>query len=419
MKKITALFVFISCFLASFAQTRSKVNGKWEYVDVIFDSAMRPPVDTTSSAPIWSIAVKNGIQYLKQADGYWHKSGTVNTLDSVLSANSTRVTSDKSNSFSDHTWTLDSAAVQLTHPNEISQLSSDQLKFELTDVSSGYEPVYITPISSESSQVPWLISRRYVDQNPQPGNEVVNIGFNLSPAATRINSSAEAMGWSMESNYRPSSVRLWEWHQFFVKLDNTQIRLSSYTINTGTNDIDYYMTVNRFYLKDPGLGGFTPYLLDGLGTDNISQVFGRSSGVVNQWQYSSQGVTLNMNESGAGTGFRVLNVDQFQFGNSNQFAIVDGAGTFVNSNSGNIPMRFVYTGTNFTDVIQNSVGGLDLSPSGHFVRLIDAYIQTGDPGSGVANWKMGTVISSSVTLDTTKYVEVNIGGTVVKLAVVN
>lgn len=44
-----------------------------------------------------------------------------------------------------------------------------------------------------------------------------------------------------------------------------------------------------------------------------------------------------------------------------------------------------------------------------------AGLKTGDPGLGAGTWKLGTVQSGAVTLDTANYVEVDIGGTVVKL----
>ena len=49
----------------------------------------------------------------------------------------------------------------------------------------------------------------------------------------------------------------------------------------------------------------------------------------------------------------------------------------------------------------------------------DGAITTGDPGAGTAGWKLGTkVTGATVSLVTTNYVEVNIGGSIVKLAIV-
>lgn len=42
-------------------------------------------------------------------------------------------------------------------------------------------------------------------------------------------------------------------------------------------------------------------------------------------------------------------------------------------------------------------------------------IETGDPGLGAGTWKLGTVQAGAVALDAANYVEVDIGGTVVKL----
>jgi hypothetical protein len=47
-------------------------------------------------------------------------------------------------------------------------------------------------------------------------------------------------------------------------------------------------------------------------------------------------------------------------------------------------------------------------------------LKTGDPGSGVGTWKLGTAVTTSgLVLNTTTYVEVSIGGTVYRLAVVD
>lgn len=44
-----------------------------------------------------------------------------------------------------------------------------------------------------------------------------------------------------------------------------------------------------------------------------------------------------------------------------------------------------------------------------------AGLKTGNPGAGAGTWKLGTVQAGAVTLDTANYVEVDIGGSVVKL----
>lgn len=53
----------------------------------------------------------------------------------------------------------------------------------------------------------------------------------------------------------------------------------------------------------------------------------------------------------------------------------------------------------------------------HDVTFFNA-IKTGDPGTGAAKWKLGTVVAGAVALDAANYVEVNIAGTIVKLGIV-
>lgn len=46
-------------------------------------------------------------------------------------------------------------------------------------------------------------------------------------------------------------------------------------------------------------------------------------------------------------------------------------------------------------------------------------IKTGDPGLGAGTWKLGVVVAAASALDATRYVQVSIGGVVVKLAVIS
>lgn len=84
-----------------------------------------------------------------------------------------------------------------------------------------------------------------------------------------------------------------------------------------------------------------------------------------------------------------------------------------------------YSGHNLNGSFTNLViiGQSSVSPAtGTHDQVIlgdDMSFKTGSPGSGASPWKLGTVISNAtVTLVTTNYVEVSIGGTVVKLAIV-
>jgi hypothetical protein len=75
------------------------------------------------------------------------------------------------------------------------------------------------------------------------------------------------------------------------------------------------------------------------------------------------------------------------FGNNSQMQIVDASEGFAFSS------------------ISGALFGI--SPSG---------IETMDPGSGIGTWKLGNVIAAASVVDVTQYVEVNINGSLVKLA---
>ena len=67
--------------------------------------------------------------------------------------------------------------------------------------------------------------------------------------------------------------------------------------------------------------------------------------------------------------------------------------------------------------VRNSTGAINLL-SGNAV--FSGTLATADPGSGSGSWKLGVAVTTSgLTLSTTTYVEVSIGGTVYRLAVVD
>ncbi len=74
--------------------------------------------------------------------------------------------------------------------------------------------------------------------------------------------------------------------------------------------------------------------------------------------------------------------------------------------------------TNYGAYIENNVGIGIATPTEKL--HVNGNIKTGDPGSGAGSWKLGTAVTTSgLTLNTTTYVEVSIGGTVYRLAVVD
>lgn len=91
----------------------------------------------------------------------------------------------------------------------------------------------------------------------------------------------------------------------------------------------------------------------------------------------------------------------------------------VNINSGQMRVGGIGGSGHYVSFYANGAerGLIDVSGAAPFWNF-KTPIQTSDPGSGVAKWMLGRVIADTVALDTTQYVEVNIGGAVVKLAVV-
>jgi hypothetical protein len=88
-------------------------------------------------------------------------------------------------------------------------------------------------------------------------NEVMHFGWNMGSGGGPANTAIPAIGESWESNYTPVGQRLVEKHEFYITPSTfttapaQQIRLSSYTINSITGNIDFYKTVSRFYIKRP------------------------------------------------------------------------------------------------------------------------------------------------------------------------
>jgi len=84
--------------------------------------------------------------------------------------------------------------------------------------------------------------------------------------------------------------------------------------------------------------------------------------------------------------------------------------------SSNISGSIIYSESGELKV-RNSAGAINLL-SGNAV--FSGTLATADPGSGSGSWKLGTAVTTSgLTLNTTTYVEISIGGTVYRLAVVD
>jgi hypothetical protein len=107
-------------------------------------------------------------------------------------------------------------------------------------------------------------------------NEVMTMGWNLSAGGGLADAGVgEAIGLSFESNYDPDGddSNPWvEYHTFYVTSTGTQVRLDSFTINPDVEDIDYYMSVDRFYLKNGNR------MINGLSSDDYFAVAHQAGG---------------------------------------------------------------------------------------------------------------------------------------------
>jgi len=100
----------------------------------------------------------------------------------------------------------------------------------------------------------WFVNQ--MATNTPPGtiwNEVRQEGWNLAPGGSLANPALGfAIGYSHESNYDPdgdNNNAYGEIHKFYVTSAGLQVRLESYTINPGAENIDYYHTVDAFTIK--------------------------------------------------------------------------------------------------------------------------------------------------------------------------
>jgi hypothetical protein len=123
----------------------------------------------------------------------------------------------------------------------------------------------IKPIEDSSIHNDWNIVRSTYEQTggvdtTVAHNESVMFGFNTNGQGGINDVGNPALYTSMEDNYLPNWNTRWvEWHQAYHPITtaggltaNQQLRLSSYTIRTDNNNIDYYQSVGRAYIKVPG-----------------------------------------------------------------------------------------------------------------------------------------------------------------------
>jgi hypothetical protein len=150
----------------------------------------------------------------------------------------------------------------------IGNTTDDQINFDIsltapTTEGDAVSKTWLTfaPLVKTGLTNAYAPSTFYVRQNATKQgdtiNEVMHFGWNMGSGGGSANTVMPSIGESWESNYTPVGQRLVEKHEFYITPETfstapgQQIRLSSYTINSITGNIDFYKTVSRFYIKRP------------------------------------------------------------------------------------------------------------------------------------------------------------------------
>jgi hypothetical protein len=155
---------------------------------------------------------------------------------------------------------------------------------------------------------PFIIGTSSVDDGTGFNNHVMNWGFNLSPAGTRVNPSYGAMGISMEGAFQD----LQEFHIFWIGLDNLQRRALSITADTTNKTIDAYFQATSFELKDVDAGQEVWAQFTG-GNGGTATNFHLYSGSTNQYNlqygFSVSGGNTGASFSTTGPGVATFRID--------------------------------------------------------------------------------------------------------------
>ena len=201
----------------------------------------------------------------------------------------------------------------------LDQVLTEGIVFTPTPSDLDYNFIKVNPIDTFSSQVPFRMTRWNVPQNSGAvaGNEGLMFGFNLNSGGGIIESGKPAIGFSIESNYLPDyATRYVEWHDLYIPSTTingltagNQVRLSSYTINTATNNIDLYRRVGREYLMVPGTS--VQYWLVQPGSFNLVTADG-SQGV----NHSVDANRYTITATGTDTTMSLAGFDFINFGNA-------------------------------------------------------------------------------------------------------
>lgn len=156
---------------------------------------------------------------------------------------------------------LNGKSLQFTNGANRLSINNNFLEFQLDSAlmpndtkNSGGVFMKINPIKNTPDALPFLFSRISTMQHngATSPNEVVMWGHNLSGGGNAYISGLPALGYSIESNFKPSPESRWvESHEYYITPQGQQVRLKSYTINTLTNRVDFYHSTDNLYVKNP------------------------------------------------------------------------------------------------------------------------------------------------------------------------
>jgi hypothetical protein len=117
-------------------------------------------------------------------------------------------------------------------------------------------------------------------QSPSRPNYPYMMGWNLHPGGTAAVPGLPAIGMSFEPHYKPTPTSPTPWlqeaHLYYITPQNKQVRLWSSTVNTSTNDYDFYFTTRTFSMRDSSLRTFLA-VTQNLGNQAMSMELGSSA----------------------------------------------------------------------------------------------------------------------------------------------
>lgn len=128
--------------------------------------------------------------------------------------------------------------------------------------------------------LPWVQGMTTNPQTPSRPNYPMMWGWNLHPGGTSLIPGYPAIGYSLEPNYRPSPSSATPWlqeaHLYYITPQQKQVRLWSSTVNTSTNDYDFYFTTRTWGIQDSSLRKFVA-ITQNLSNQSMSMELGSSA----------------------------------------------------------------------------------------------------------------------------------------------